>query len=372
MSSGHSGEGHLSYSKDLRIMVGMGAPNTHPVASTVHAGISYRGVDLEHGAATTEDKTLPTKRFAKNSWLSYGGKFTVAAGNLIEMTCGSGGFTFQTSGTVEFNTVGFCVVANVFRVKTESFEIGAVNSIIRGKKFIVDAEETSFQNQVTFNNNVVIKGGLFVSGETFNSHSTTTAQENLTSDCDSMGSHINPAQSFMLYQGVSNAAKASIGTKYSFKPINTNLKSPFGFIDALLYAEIPGIESNPATPLPIKIAFPYGISMVSDGGLTMVSVNDIINFALNKARISNDEMPDTLAAPHAHYYVGSGSANGTQDLTTQAAQCGTNNRVNARQSILNNAANPEAAQKDVINRLQEGLEKKTSKYAGYLNLCLAK
>jgi hypothetical protein len=370
MSQGAAGNGYLNYGKNLTISVGMAAPNTNPSITTDEAGIEYNGVDVRNGVSTIVPRRARTGRTVNNSWLSFGGKFSVEAGNLISMTCGSGGFTLQTSGPMDFNTAGFNLISNFTKLKTEAFEIGSVTTIIRGKTFVVDTEETSFQNQVTFNNNVVIKGGLFVAGESYNSHSTTTAQHNFTGTCEALNSYINYAQSFMLYQGISKAADVSIGKKYEFKPLNPSLKSPFGFIDALLYAEIPGIESSPPTPLPIKIAFPYGISMVSDSGLTMISVDDLIKFIQNPARILNTSLPDTIGPPHVHTYVGSGSLNGTEALTNAAAVCASNTPVQAQQSLLDNARTPKEAEAAFKKRIQQCVENQVSEFRKFMTLSL--
>ena len=369
MSLGHSGNGYLNYGKDLTISVGMAAPNTNPAIRTDQSAIAYNQIDLENGVPTVTPKKVPGGETVSNGWLSYGGKFTVAAGNIISMTCGSGGFTFQTSGPMDFNTAGFNVMANFIKIKSETFELGSVTTMVRGKRFIVDTEETSFQNQVTFNNNVVIKGGLYVAGETYNSHSTTTTQQNLTGTCDPMGTYVNCAQSFMLYQGISKAADMSIAKKYEFKPVQNRLKSSFGFIDALLYAEIPGIESNPPTPLPIKIAFPYGISMVSDSGLTMLKLEDVIKLALNPGRILNTEMSDTMGAPHFHTYVGSGSVNGTEALTNAAAGCATNNPIQAQQSLLGGAKNFQEAEQHIKKTITECINKQKEEFQKFILMC---
>lgn len=362
MSLGHSGNGYLNYGKDLTITVGMAAPNTNPTISTDQSAISYNQVNLDNGVPTVTPKKVPGGRNASNGWLSYGGKFTVAAGNLVSMTCGSGGFTFQTSGPMDFNTAGFNVIANFIKIKSETFELGSITTVVRGKRFIVDAEESSFQNQVTFNNNVVIKGGLFVAGETYNSHSTTTTQQNLTGTCDPMGTYINYAQSFMVYQGTSEAADICIAKKYDYKPVNANLSSPFGFIEAMIAMELTG--SDKIVPVPCKIAFPYGISMVSDSGLTMIDSKDIIKMVLDPARTINTEMPDTMGAPHFHTYEGSGSINGSESLNNAAAACGTNTPVAAQQSFLGGARSiPEAEQymkktvTDCINKQKEEFQK---------------
>lgn len=367
MSLGHSGNGYLNYGKDLTISVGMAAPNTNPAIRTDQSAIAYNQVDLENGVPTVTPKKVPGGETVANGWLSYGGKFTVAAGNLISMTCGSGGFTFQTSGPMDFNTAGFNVMANFIKIKSETFELGSVTTMVRGKRFIVDAEETSFQNQVTFNNNVVIKGGLYVAGESFNSHSTTTEQQNLTGACDPMGTYINYAQSFMVYQGASDAADICIAKKYDFKPLDVKLSSPFGFIEALIAVELPGIDKS--VPVPCKIAFPYGMSMVSDSGLTMIDSKDIIKMALNPARIINTEMPDTMGAPHFHTYVGSGSVNGTEALTNAAAGCATNNPIQAQQSLLGGAKNFQEAEQHMKKTITECINKQKEEFQKFILMC---
>lgn len=331
---GHSGNGFLSYATDLTITVGLGAPNVNP--TQVYDAIGQKVLTLSpNGVAgmTLSQSYIPTSRSVDNSWLSHGGLFTVQAGNKIDFKSGSGGFTVNTCGlmwlhsaAIDVYTGRVNITAQELRIGTGTLSITSGETHFRGK--------TTFYENIEFLNNVKINGGLFVNGESFMTHSTNIGKKCNTKPSSSFEALVNPAQSFMVYNGCSGTAKTTIKTPW--KTVE-GMPKEFGYIDAVIAMEIPTMSG--IQQIPCKIVFPNGISMCSDTYVKAAKgPKDIIAMASSPQRIPLDDIADIDGPGHSHEYIGSGQSVDGSDSFFEAAQaCSGDTPVAASPSQSTNA-----------------------------------
>lgn len=343
MSVGQSGNSVQNYSTDLTINVGTSAPNVYPTAKINTVGGTTTSLEVSGSSAFAYTKHYPTTVSANTSWLCPSGVFTLGVGNKVNVVSGGGGIYLSTSGPMGLHAEGIDTFSCRVTMKSETIDLAGINTTLRGKTLSVESNETSFTNKVTFLNNVVIKGGLYVVGETFNTHSTTCGQKNLTSMSAVSAGFINHVQSFMVYNGCSNAAKMSVQTKW--KAID-GMPNKFGYIDAVIAIQLPGADE--IYELPCQLAFPNGISMCSDSAIAsgIVSAEDIATVVLSPERVSVPSLPDLVLPPHQHEYIGSGAACGDSSEFAQAASvCTTNDAVSASSNNYNGWSLTEAGAK---------------------------
>jgi hypothetical protein len=343
MSVGQSGNSVQNYSTDLTINVGTEAPNVFPTAKIDSVGGSFTSLEVTASGAFPYSNHHTTSTSATTSWLCPSGVFTLGVGNKVNVVCGGGGIYLSTSGPMGLHAEGIDTFSCRVTMKAQQIDLGGLNTTLRGKTLSIESQETSFANKVTFLNNVVIKGGLYVVGETFNTHSTTCGQKNLTSTSPVGAGFINHVQSFMVYNGCSNAAKASVQTKW--KAID-GMPNKFGYIDAVIAIQLPGADE--IYELPCQLAFPNGISMCSDSAIAsgIVKAEDIATVVLSPERVSVPSLPDITLPPHQHEYIGSGASCGDSNEFAQAASaCTTNDAVAASANSYNGWSYTEAGQK---------------------------
>ena len=333
-SLGHSGNGFLSYATDLTISVGLSAPNVNP--TEVVDPVGQRTLTLSPisgGGVTLEEGYRPSSRSVDNSWLSHGGCFTVHSGNKIEFKTGSGGFKMDSCGPMWLNTSGFDIFTGRVNIKAEELSVGVAVADISAKEIHARGKTTFYEN-AAFCKNVVINGGLFVNGETFNTHTTSVGQEQRTKPSEPFSGVINPAQSFMVFDGCSGIAKTTIKSPWK---ANGELPSDFGYINAVIALPIPGVEG--IYQVPCKLVFPNGISICSDNAAQTMGIESITELALCPKRVPDPEMPDFDGPGHSHIYIGSGgeAVDGSADFATSAAACMQDKPVTAKPSQEVNA-----------------------------------
>lgn len=246
------------------ILVGTQAPNIKPAIKVDVNGKSLpKGVISKNGGMQIYKTSGYDCSYADTSWLSHGGIFSVAAGNKINLTSGAGGFEWATAGPSKFNVAFqdfFCTHA--FNVNTRLFTVASTERThLMGKRIDFQYEETYFTGNTHFLNNVAMAGSLFVNGELFASHITTQEQKNFTDFSDRSKAFINPGQSFMVFNGSSMAAKAEVQSALPWKPMAELGDSP-AYVDCFISLMLP--PPIDLINLPCKIAFPQGISLMSD------------------------------------------------------------------------------------------------------------
>lgn len=286
------------------IVVGMQAPNTFPVAKIDENGKSLPSMNVSENAGTV---VIPSSgydcTYADNSWLAHAGKYGVSAGNKITLQSGSGGVSIQTSGVIEcrgcfFDTrasQSFSVITRLFRV-TASRRMEFAGSRL---DFIFDS--VYFQSNVNFVRNVHVNGGVYINGELVCRHMTTQGQINTTNMSDNIKTYINPNQSFHVFGGASRAANELAPQNWG--TLDGAPDTP-GFIDAYMAIKFPSPIDELLT-LPIKLAFPKGISLLSDGVLELQEQSRTIAVAGSSRPIGGaKESSDSFGPSHQHTFVG--------------------------------------------------------------------
>lgn len=256
------------------------------------------------------------------SWLSYGGKYTLGIGNKWHIRVGGGGIYTETIGPIMND--GEIVINNIkkgFFVQTNLFQVFAgKRAMLSGNRIDFDFNETYFKGNAQFLNNAVFNGGVYVNGELICNHITTQKQKGLTSFNEDIQSYVNPAQSFHVYNGASLAAKKYVnegllsGIWRAIDWTDVDEKLQGGMVDIEWFIDLdpilqllPGLGEILGTALrqihiPCKIAFPNGISLISDAlDFQQPTLYPSIHFS---QRIIGDATTksDTFGPGHSHVY----------------------------------------------------------------------
>lgn len=291
------------------IIVGTQAPNVKPVIKVDENGKSLPEVKISENGGVQVYKTSGYDcTYADTSWLSHGGIYSVVAGNKINLTAGAGGFEWATAGPSKFNVAFqdfYCT--HCFNVNTRLFTVAATKRMhLMGGRIDFQFDQTYFTGNAHFLNNVTMGGSLFVNGELYCSHITTQEQKNFTDSSDDSKAFINAGQSFMMFNGASIAAQTEIATALGSEMhpafiecfISINLPSPIGKVQ-----------------LPCKIAFPKGISLMSDALYTNSPESKTILLQGNSRPIGCGVKKSDVSGPGHRHSVSGPAVNYVKDTS---------------------------------------------------------
>lgn len=309
-NDGFSGVDIEQIALEKTIIVGTQAPNVKPAIKVDVNGKVLPEVKIsENGGAQVYKTSGYDCSYADTSWLSHGGIFSVVAGNKINLTSGAGGFEWATAGPSKFNVAFqdfFCT--HCFNINTRLFTVASTERThLMGGRIDFQFDETYFTGNVHFLNNVTMGGSLFVNGELFCSHITAQEQKNFTDQSDTIKSFINPAQSFMVFNGASIAAKAEVQSLLPWKALSELGDSP-AYVDCFISIMLP--SPLDLINLPCKIAFPNGISLLSDATYTMEPLSKTImlqgdkrtpGIGVNKADVTGPGHIHSFSGPAVNY-----------------------------------------------------------------------
>ena len=286
------------------IVVGMQAPNQFPTLRIDEKGRSLPKMEV---AANGGTQVLSSKGYncgyADTSWLAHCGKYTGAAGNKIVLNSGAGGFEVTTPGVVKFHCAYTDYIAtHAFNMTTRLFTITATKRMeLCGDRFDLIFDKIYFQGNVNFVNNVHINGGLYVNGEMICQHMTTQSQTNLTSMSDKVEAYINPGQSFHVFNGASLAAK-TLCQNIAWSALAELPDSP-AYVDCYLAIMLP--SPLDLINLPCKLAFPKGISLLSDAVFTLQPQSaTVATQGSNRIIGCASKKPDIKGPAHQHSFKG--------------------------------------------------------------------
>lgn len=322
------------------ILVGIQAPNTLPAIKTdtngkslIHPEISPNGGSQLYLTAGYDCS------YADTSWINRIGIYSVASGNTMTFTTGTGGFTWNTDGPSRMKTAYQDFICDhAFSLQTRLFRVNSTQrTSLVGGRLDLDYDKIIIAGNTTFTNNVSINGGLFVNGELYAPHITTQKQIYWTNTSSKSTGYINPMQSFALFQGNSTSALAS------------------GFISALITIEgLPDPIGN-ITNYPCKIKFPMGVSLMSDAsnirsmgaGTALLSTGQITN---------GSDLPDIIGQGHKHSYYG--PAANLKDTTAEvwkdaAKEITKTVPSKSKECIPNGAETLDAIKEELMNTIKD-------------------
>ena len=286
------------------IVVGMQAPNQFPSMKIDENGRSLPVMEVAKNGGT---QVLPQPAYqcsyVDTSWLAHCGKYTVSAGNKITFTSGGGGFEVINTGVTKFHTdYTDYICTHAFALTTRLFTVSVTKRMeLCGERLDLIFEDTYIHGNVNFVKNVHINGGLYVNGEMMMQHMTTPSQMNLTDMSDKVDAYINPSQSFHVFNGASLAAKSLCQSAWAAA---SELPDSPAYIDALMAINFPS-PIDKVLELPIKLAFPKGISLLSDAVFTLQPGSAAIaTQGSNRPIGSGIKKPDVKGPAHQHSFKG--------------------------------------------------------------------
>lgn len=285
------------------IIVGMQAPNKFPVMQCDENGRSLpKMVVTENGGTLVTPSRGFNCNYVDTSWLAHCGKYSVAAGNKVIFSSGNGGFEVVTSGV--FKTlckyVDF-ISTNAITLTTKLFTVTTTQRMeLVGGRFDMIFDDIYFQGNSNFVNNVHINGGLYVNGELICRHMTAQSQMNLTSTSDKTEAYLNPNQSFHFFNGASKAAKV-LCQNIGWSPLSELPDSP-AYIDCYIALMLPE-PFDQLLNVPCKIAFPKGVSLLSDAVFELQPQSSTIALQTNNRQIGGaSKKPDIKGPSHQHSF----------------------------------------------------------------------
>ena len=290
---------------EKNIIVGMQAPNKFPTIKSDENGRSLPKMEVASNGGT---QVLSSSGYncshVDTSWLAHCGKYTVAAGNKIILTSGAGGFEVTNSGVSKF----FCrytdfVSIDGFTLTTRLFTVTTTKRMeLAGARFDLIYDEIYVQGNANFINNVHINGGLYVNGELICQHMTTQTQKNLTSMSDKTVAYLSPSQSFHVFNGASIAAK-SLCQNIAWSALAELPDSP-AYVDCYIALMLPE-PFDALLNVPCKIAFPKGVSLLSDAVFTLQPQSSTVaTQGANRPLGGNRNKPDIKGPAHQHSFNG--------------------------------------------------------------------
>lgn len=345
---------------DKTVLVGVQAPNMKPSVKIDVNGKSLPQMEIsENGGVQVYPTAGYSYSYTDTSWLSHGGIYSLVAGNKINMSCGSGGFEMTTAGPIKFNTAYndlFCTHA--FNVTTRLFTVAATERThLMGGRLDIDYDEIYITGNTKFLNNVTVGGSVFINGELYCSHITTQEQKNFTDQAGETQAFINPAQSFLIFNGASLASKQLVQTSVQSA---SGLEDGPGFIDAVLniILPIPGLESEPLQ-LPCKLAFTNGISLLSDATFkNQPSAAELVQLGDKRPPGGGSGLPDVFGPAHSHTFSGPAVnyAKDTSRVYKQAKDMMSSETPSpAKPCIPNGAASWEESQQIIVDAITDSI-----------------
>ena len=337
----------------------------------------------------TKGCTIKTPKFydcdpIDTSWLGYGGYYTLGVGNKWNIRVGGGGIYTETSGPiVVVGEISTHQLAKGFFVQTNLFQVIAKKRMhLMGTRLDLEFKELYLRGNAKFLNNVIVNGGMYVNGELICNHITTQKQANLTEFNSDNKAFINPAMSFHIYNGSSLAAKKYVhegllsGIWNAIDWTDADEKFQGGMIDVEVFFNLdpilqllPGLGDIIGTVLrqihiPVKVAFPKGISLISDA-------TDSQNAALyttltSRPRILGESMDgsDTFGPGHQHSFSGPACnyVNSTTDVYAAAKDIEQDKPLLHKSTVPNGADSIEKAKEEIMKMGQDYVEKYVTEF----------
>lgn len=316
-NDGYSGVDTEQIALEKVVLVGTQAPNVFPAIKISDTGVSLPKMKISSAGTMFVPSAGWDCSYVDNSWLSHGGIYSLSVGNKINISAGAGGFEWITSGPSRISTpYQDFLCSHAFAVNTRLFQIATTERThLMGTRLDLQYDEIYIQGNTNFTNNVHVNGSMFVNGELYCSHLTTMQQDNHTSPSDTIKGFLNPAQSYIIFDG------ASIGAKeVGIKPMENALPHKIGGITATIAANLPVIGQ---IDVPCLLTFPKGISLLSDAMLHIKPETEtIVLNGGNRPIGAGVNKSDFVAPGHVHKFVGPscGYTSNTGDVYKEAAE----------------------------------------------------
>lgn len=321
------------------INVGMQAPNTFPSIKIDENGRSLpKMIVTENGGTQILASNGYNCSYTDTSWLAHCGKFNVAVGNKITLSSGGGGFELVTSGVSKMHSAYTdFLTTHAINFTTRLFTVSVTKRMeLTGGRIDLIFDDTYFHGNVNFLKNVHINGGLYVNGELICNHMTTQSQTNLTSMSDKTEAYLNPGQSFHIFNGASLAAK-SLCQNIAWSPLAELPDSP-AYVDCYIALMLPS-PFDSLLNVPCKIAFPKGVSLLSDAVFTLQPQSaSVATQGANRPIGGASKKADIKGPAHQHSFKGPACTftDNTADLFSRAKEMtSTSEPVSASETVPN-------------------------------------
>lgn len=305
-NDGYSGVDIEQIALEKRVIVGTQAPNTFPCIKVQQNGKSLPKMDISENIGTDfSDSSGYDCSYIDTSWLAHGGIYSLAVGNKINIQCGAGGFEWITSGPSRLCTpYQDFLCTYCFNINTRLFKVASTERThLMGTRLDIQYDEIYIMGNTNFTNNVHINGGLFVNGEIYCSHITTQEQTNHTVPCGTSKGFINPGQSFVMFNGASLAAEKIVQSALPWKALAELPDSP-AYVDCYIALMLPA-PFDALWNVPCKIAFPKGVSFMSDAmAMLEPKAEEIIANGGNRVPGCGINKGDLLTPGHTHSFNG--------------------------------------------------------------------
>lgn len=393
MSTNNQGMGgvkieHIAFEASTQI--GMQAPNEFPGAreSDDRKFLPKIEVGAPYGVKVGKTPVYDCEPF-DTSWLSPGGKYTLGIGNKWNIRVGGGGIFTESLGPILINgdiqltdmDKGYFVQAKLVQM------LGKKRVYIGGKRGDLHFDDLYIQGNTTFFNNVIFNGGAYVNGELICNHITTQKMQCTTEFNDDIKSYINPAMSFHVYNGASLAAKKYVQEgllSAGWRAIDwtdSDEKLQGGMVDIEWFIDLdplwqlfPGLGELLGIAvrqfhLPCKIAFPNGISLISDATDTQNA--GMYTIVTSKPRIIGDAITksDTMGPGHQHAFQAPAVKyiEGTSAIYAEAAKITQRTPLSHEQTHPNGCGTLEQAKKDIQKQGENAFKKYLKKFLEWCN-----
>lgn len=372
---------HIALSKTT--LIGVQSPNLLQSIRDSDTGtdMPFTKITKKRGATVQSKKEYDCK-YIDTSWLSYGGQYTLGVGNKWNIRVGSGGIYTETTGPLLFrpqftlfrSKAAFCVTTKLFQA------CGSERVDLRGKKLNLAFQDIVVQGNTNFFNNVSVNGGLYVNGQVICPHLTTQKCTYVTDSSQEAKGLLNPGQSFHIFNGSSMAAKKYVnegllsGLFNALDVSDSDEKLQGGMVDIELFLNldwltqiIPGLDLIlRQIHIPCKIAFPKGISLISDEMDAQHPELYPIVSSIERPIGAGIDRPDLMLPGHCHTYKGPACSlkDGTEKIYTEGAKTLQHELIKHKQNIGNGCENwqdfknqfIEAKTKEIKNYLMKTLE----------------
>lgn len=379
---------HIALEKTT--LIGMQAPNSFPSTREADDRLLLPELTISpNKGCEIRDTPAYDCEPIDTSWLSYGGKYTLGVGNKWHIRVGSGGIHTETIGPVmnDYEIVinnakkGFFVQTNLFQVN-----IGK-RGMMAGTRMDFNFDETNFHGNTRFLNNAIVNGGLYVNGELICNHITTQKQMGMTSFNEDNKAYINPAQSFHIFNGASSAAQKYVnegllnGLWRAIDWSDAEEKLQGGMVDIEFFVNLdPILQLLPGLGeiiggavrqihIPCKIAFPKGISLISDA----VDYNDPTAYSTINSGVRVPGMTmkkeDVFGPGHTHQYAGP-ACNYTSDTTStyaQGQQVLQDEPLKHKKTVFGGADSIEKAKEEITNMGQNYIKDYGKRILNFIN-----
>ena len=357
--TGAEGNEFRFIAKNAVWIIGGGCTNVAPSTRTNRFGKAYYKNTLSGvtGSNTVQD-CMSTSTPTDTSIVHPHGSLSMCVGNTWSSTVGSGGVSITTCGPYRCQmNYGVLISDTQLNLHAKTIvELKAAEAIVLDapKIHMSASSEMINNNTINTNGNIVANGGFYARGETFITHMNTQAQIMETGESVEIDTYVNPIQSFAVAAGNSTLANKKLLTTFGglLSAISGELeKSPL-FVEAIISLPFPP-PIDRVMNLPIKIAFPYGIRLISDGlyGTMPVEAETIWSTRPNKG-VGLTEYDSSSFTGHTHLYTGPAAT--YHEDTASLYNAAKNSGIEGNQAIAHEAVQ----QGGMANWIKSWLEKK--------------